>query len=260
MRNEIEIVVITYNAPERLRLVLWGIAKQETDRKFRVRVVNDGGGNEVESVVDSFRRLIPVAYYLLRPRTRRRRLSMARNFGVEKAHANGRVGRVLCLDGDCIPGPNVVEQHVGFGDQPVIACGVRHRIHERVADCLTQSDITSLESSAYSNDDRYRDTPEWRRARLRKVRRMESPGAAFPHLCHGFQASYPVREFRRVGGFCPQLQFRQDQDLAQRLVAAGCTTILLPDSVCYHLDHPMDRTDPDRRKSDALYRSRWGSE
>lgn len=255
----LEVVVITYNQPKWLRFVLLGLVHQQTDHPFRVRVVNDGGGNAAADVVAEFQQMLPVGYYYLSPKTPQRRLSQARNLGVEKAFENGKAERVLCLDGDCVPGPAVVAEHARFGASKVVACGVRHRIYPHVADCLTEADVRTLDRRTYAEDDRFLTEPAWRRKRLPDVKRMQQTGAALPMLCHGFQASYPVREFRDVGGFCRKLPFRQDQDLACKLVDAGCTTILLPKAVCYHFDHPLDPNDPYRREVDAEFRARWGS-
>ena len=138
----------------------------------------------------------------------------------------------------------------------MIACGVRYRIPEEIAKTLRVTDFDRIPELSNGIDDRYTTTLPWKQKRLADVKKMESSGASFPHLCHGFQTSYPLAEFYEVGMFDSSLKFREDQDTASKLVAIGCTTIMLPNSICYHLDHPVDPRE--RRESTVIYESRWG--
>ena len=247
----IEVVVPTYKAASALRLVLEGLARQ-TYREFCVRVVCDGGDPELEKIVNEYEERIAVNFYYLPPRTQERRLSEAKNLGVQATESK----RVLILDGDCIPGPSVVAAHAPYADKQIIACGVRYRITADVAATLTIVDFDRLLELSNRVDDRYLKTPAWRAKRFPDVKQMETGKTALPHLCHGFQVSYPISDFNAVRGFDPAFKFRQDQDVAQKLVERGCTTILLPNAVCYHLDHPM-RDEQLRQRSTELYQHKW---
>jgi len=252
-----DVIVLTYKGVDSLRLVLEGLTRQ-TCKDFLVRVVNDGGDRATKDVVDEFRDTLTIAHYYLEPMTTDRRLSAARNLGAEKSRLNSKPSRILFMDGDCIPSPEVVKLHKRYAGASVIVCGVRHRIRKDVAAKLTTADVPSLGNLTYSIDDRFLLKPKWRAERYPKVVRMMRGGAHFPELCHGFQVSYPMQEFNSVGGYWTQLPFRQDQDIAQRLVQAGCSTLLEPKAICYHLDHAMGNPEV-REMSARLYAGRWGN-
>lgn len=255
------VVVLTYNNVKALRLVLWGLVHQTTEN-FVVHVICDGGPH---GIYEAFQKsgiwkVQKAGYSLLTPETTEIRRSAARNKGASDCitKAGGQITRFLFLDGDCIPGPRMVERHLLHLDRPVIVAGIRKRIQQKIARAMTMSDVEHLEDLAYATDDRFQTTPEWKKRRLTKVKRMMQPGVKYPELCHGFQVSYPADKFREVGGFCEELTHRNDQDLAQRVVRRGCTTLLDVEAVCYHLDHPARNDSAERAKADRIYRDRWG--
>lgn len=255
---ELKVVIPAYNNTRNLRLVLHGLTLQE-DKQFHVQVVCDGGPQEpMQAVVEEYKSYLSVDFLYVGPQTKERRLSLVRNTGASvKPHAE----RVLFLDSDCIPGRRVVALHKAYGCSRVIACGVRYRVAKEDVFKAAISTMGQLDIPPHSGqDDRYADHPrrsrEWQMRRLEQLAMMER-GVPMPHLCHSFQISYPYKVFVELGGFDKRFIYREDQDLANRAVAtSGCSTVILPDAVCYHLDHEVG--DPEgRHKMDMLFQKTW---
>lgn len=253
---DLKVVIPCYDNPHTLRLVLEGLKRQD-EGDFHVCVACDGGPAEtMRSAVEDYTSSLNIDFVYVGPETKQLRVGRVRNSG---AQAKPVAKRVLFLDSDCIPGPAVVSYHKQYGDSRLIACGVRYRIPEKSVPGLHLMDVPRLLELSNGQDDRYGEKPkrtaEWRANRLVELAKMER-GVPMPHLCHSFQVSYPYDVFSQLSGFDERFVYREDQDLANRAVAAGCATVILPESVCYHLDHKVGGMET-RHRIDLLFQEVW---
>jgi len=95
----------TYNRAALLRRVLRGCFEQ-TVPDYEVVVVNDGSTDETESVLEEAARIATVAFRYVSHRNRG--LARSRNVGLEMARGQ----RILFIDDDVLPTPNLVEEHL----------------------------------------------------------------------------------------------------------------------------------------------------
>lgn len=237
--SRLSIVMPIYARKERLRLALWGLL-QQTDRDFDLHIVNDGGDRGLREFVFEFGKDLDIHYHYLAPRSKKFRAAKARNLGIRHTDSE----RILCLDADVVPAPDIVTHHRKYGAAPVVVCGLRKRISSENVECLIYPGKISydlLDRNVTAEDDRYR-TDGWRAERAKLFRDMTAPGKKYPHLCHSFHISYPARELKSIGGFWEKMTGygREDQELAHRLCMVNCTTRLEEQAVVYHLDHPLD--------------------
>ena len=104
----IEVGIAIYKGTTNLRLILEGLTHQ-TFNDFKVRIVCDGGDYNLEKVVKEYQNRLNVFFYYFPPETTERRVPEAKNMTATKADRS--VKRVLIIDGDCVPAPNVVASH-----------------------------------------------------------------------------------------------------------------------------------------------------
>jgi len=233
------IVIPGYDDPHRLEFVLAGLIGQ-TDSDFEIHLVNDGGDTRLQ---DIFHQNFPRGHYTyMGPRSSRFRAGAARNLGAAVCEDNGRI---LFLDQDVVLQRDAVSIHKSYGNSPVIVCGVRRRI-EGVPRRLAE-----LSSWPQTGDDRFR-RDGWRSDRYPYALDMCRSGRFYPELCHGFQISYPAAAFRALGGFWDEMTISEDQELAMRAVRLGCSTILDPRAIGYHIEHPLRCGSDERAKMRLL--------
>ena len=119
----VDIIIPVYNQYERLKFVLEGFSRQETNYHFRIIIVDDGSTDELSY---NFKLLctFDIKYYKLQVNRGR---SYARNFGVKQSDAS----IIIFCDGDRIPDYRFVENHVNsLTGQKMINIGSPFEIYE----------------------------------------------------------------------------------------------------------------------------------
>ncbi len=227
-------VVTFFNRTASHRLVLEGFLRQ-IFKRFRLIVVSDGGKNYKDLILP-YTKSLDIQYYYLYKQKKSFRNGTAKNIGIY--HSVGK--QIVFSDGDCVPMPQMLRNAYRYWDKPVIAAGIRYRVGERKAEDI--ENFSEIKRHVSSGDDRFLKNPEWRKKRLPRIRRMQSPGAIFPDYCHGFLVSYPVEVLKTIGGFSRDFENirSQDAELAIRVCKSGPYTTILDKRIsCYHLDHKV---------------------
>lgn len=116
----VSVVVLTYARPDALALALRGLARQERPAD-EVIVTDDGSGPETRACVDREAPGFPSRLLFVTQPRRGPRMSAARNNGLAAAGGD----YVVFLDGDQIPGPGFVADHVAFARRGTFAQGSR---------------------------------------------------------------------------------------------------------------------------------------
>lgn len=128
MKN-ISVIIPTGGTPDedlRLQWVLEGLCVQEMPPNFAFEtiVVNDGGHEATQRVVESFAQRLDVQYLYHGPQSDEFRAAAARNLGAEHASAD----LLMFLDTDCVPQPLTVYRHferLHYCGQGCLVQGVR---------------------------------------------------------------------------------------------------------------------------------------
>jgi glycosyltransferase involved in cell wall biosynthesis len=110
-RPRVSVIVSTYNRPDALRAVLDGLNAQ-THGDFEVIIADDGSGKETRDMLQEIRERLPYPLIHIWQRDKGFRAAKARN----KAVAASRGEYLIFLDGDCIPFPNFIEEHLRLAE------------------------------------------------------------------------------------------------------------------------------------------------
>ncbi|HET8553586.1 MAG TPA: glycosyltransferase family 2 protein [Rhodanobacteraceae bacterium] len=105
----ISVVVITYNWPQALRMVLRGLARQK-DMPYEVIVTDDGSGEETRAVLREMAQDYPTRLVHLWQSDDGARMSRARNRGIAAARGD----YIVLMDGDMVPDWHFIADHRTF--------------------------------------------------------------------------------------------------------------------------------------------------
>jgi glycosyltransferase involved in cell wall biosynthesis len=96
--TSLSVIVSTYNWPEAVDAVLFGLSEQ-TDRDFEVVVADDGSGPETAAVVERWRDRVGIRLASVRQPDEGFRLARVKNLGALEARGD----YLVLIDGDAIP-------------------------------------------------------------------------------------------------------------------------------------------------------------
>lgn len=132
----ISVLVSTYNQPEWLEKVLWGLAVQ-TDRAFEVVVADDGSGSDTEAVL---RRAVDDLGVPLR-----HEWQAHTGFGkcaiLNRAIRAARGPYLVFVDGDCIPRRDVLAVHRALARPGRFLSGGAFRLPMPTSQAITREDV-----------------------------------------------------------------------------------------------------------------------
>ena len=253
--NSAAVIIPACKNPVHLSVVLYGYTRQ-TDPDFTIHVVNDGGMDELQGVVESYQDRLAIHYHYLEPKTEIFRAAAARNVGIRNTTAD----RLIFMDSDIVPYPNLIALHKSYGQKRIIVLGVRKHVNqggsqyieEHVDEFFRQAEEAPdaycdfLERYTWRDDDRYQyeNDLSFKVARHQKFMRANRPGVQIPGICFTHNMSVPTKETKRIGGFWEEFvgYGAEDEDLAARLCKLGCTTYADARIAGYHLWHEFHST------------------
>ena len=219
MTKTAAVLVSTYNRPKALNLVLGGLANQFL-APTQVIIADDGSSQTTKEVIDYWRSQgLPLEHCWHEDRGYRKTKIM--NEALRKVHAE------LCifLDGDCIPLPSFVSNHLEMAEPKSISAGPRILASKRFTQQLElRGDINRLVHWSFwiarrlkgdvnrINQLFYIPDGPWRRMQPRNW-----------GLVRGCNFSAPLIDVLAVDGFEEKLEGwgPDDSDLAVRLINYG---------------------------------------
>lgn len=138
MEPYISVIFTTYNSPEWLEKVFWGMAVQ-TLKDFEILVADDGSGEETREVVKRFQQDFPVPVkHVWHEDSGFRKCEILNKAIVESA------GKYLIFtDGDCVPRKDFVETHFSNSSGKHFLSGGAVRLPMDISKALTEYDIKS---------------------------------------------------------------------------------------------------------------------
>jgi glycosyltransferase involved in cell wall biosynthesis len=227
MTPTLSVIIPAYQDPYRLGFVLEALSRQQSS-DYQIMII-DGGEVQVKDLIAEFKSYMNLEYYPLPKPVQNP--SLTRNYGVVRAKAP----RILFLDQDCVPAPDVLAEHAQYKDESIIVVGFRTFVHQDSLCNLTLDDLYNDGRFHYAADMRY----DWffrRRGVQPNQRLIYFFGSVY--TCH---ASVPTALVRKVGGFDEAIDTwgSEDFELGTKLGRAGCFLILRPDLTVYHMDHPF---------------------
>ncbi len=237
MNMKASVIFTTYNHPKWLEKVLWGFSAQ-TEKDFEIIVADDGSGDETRQVIDDFVSQSGVAVKHI----------WHEDDGFQKCRILNRAivasesEYLIFTDGDCIPHPDFVRNHIELSRPGTFLSGGYFKLPLDVSRAITREDIQSGNATR----------PGW----LLKAGVAFTPKIAklFSHRIwgaildaititrptwNGHSASTWKQLIMDTNGFDERMQYGgQDREFGERLVNMG----VKPKQVryrcsCAHLDH-----------------------
>ena len=254
MPIEAALIVVTYQRPRHLRLVLESIAAQGgIDGQLELCVTDDGSTDETFQVVEEFRRLarFPVSFVTHPHLTFQ--AALCRNDGVRATSAP----YLLFLDGDCILPDDHIAIHLRCRKRGVAMVGDAARVDQATSEQVTSETIRRGEfMHLLTSSERRRLRKTELRFRLYNFIRHPTK----PYKLRSGNFGVWREDFERVNGFDENFQGwgGEDDDLGRRLRLAGVRLQAIVRSThSYHLWHPRDVTAPEKVKLAANTEYLW---
>jgi glycosyltransferase involved in cell wall biosynthesis len=247
------VIFTTYNHPEWLAKTLWGFSVQ-TYRDFEIIVADDGSGDETRQVVETLKSEIDIPI--------RHVWQADEGFQkcriLNKAILESRGEYLIFTDGDCIPHPDFVKNHVELAESRTLLSGGYFKLPREVSQAITRQDIVDGNSTR----------PGWLLKngvpfsfKLLKLCSNRFYGAILDKLTttratwNGHSSSTWRNLVLETNGFDERMQYGgQDREFGERLVNMGVKTKQVRYRCsCVHLDHDRGyATSESRQKNRAI--------
>ena len=123
MQKNISVIISTYNSPEWLKKVIWGYNTQ-TYRNFEMVIADDGSRQETIDMIDELRAEVfyPIIHVWHEDN------GFQKSQILNKAILACTTDYIMMSDGDCIPRPDFVEQHIKFREEGYFLSGGYHKL------------------------------------------------------------------------------------------------------------------------------------
>ena len=239
------VIFTTYNHPQWLEKTLWGFSAQSY-RDFEIVVADDGSGPETRAVVDSLRQQIDIPIQHVWQEDDGFQKCRILN----KAIVASRGEYLIFTDGDCIPHPDFVRNHVELAADNCLLSGGYFKLPLSVSRAITREDIVSGNCTR----------PGWLLShgvpftpKLTKLYSHRFWGAILDALTitratwNGHSSSTWKKHVLAVNGFDERMQYGgQDREFGERLVNLGLSTRQVRYRCsCVHLDHGRGYASPE---------------
>lgn len=241
----VSVVVSTYNSPDWIRLTLWGYAVQ-SHRDFEVLVADDGSAFETALAIRQVKQEtgLPIRHIWHEHRGFRKCAIL------NKAILAASGDYLVFTDGDCIPRPDFVEQHVRLAQRGCFVSSGTVRLPMTVSRAITIRDIL----------DRNVTEPSWLTARGLTAgtgRYRLALGRSLARLCdrmtttratfNGGNTSAWRDDILRVNGCDERMGYGgEDREVGERLNNLGIRGIQARhQAVSVHLEHGRGYVNPE---------------
>lgn len=238
------VIITTYNKPHELNLVLCGISQQKV-LPHEILVADDGSTSTTSDVIKKWSALIQAPLKHIWHEDLGNRKSII----CDLAASNAQGDYLIFLDGDSIPHPYWVSDHIEAAQANTVLCGRRVRLGEKIshkidANFIKSGKLFSLTGpvlSSFLHKDSKRYTLGIRLPKL--IARTLHPKE---RRLMGVNFSLPLTLYEQVGGYSninnkilPSLERRrEDAQLEIRLLTIGAKRFpLLNRAIVYHLYH-----------------------
>jgi glycosyltransferase involved in cell wall biosynthesis len=231
------VIFTTYNHPKWLEKTLWGFSVQSY-RDFEIIVADDGSGPETRSVIEALRPQVDIPIQHIWQEDDGFQKSKAMN----KAIMASKGEYLIFTDGDCIPHPDFVKNHVELAAENTFLSDGYFKLPLDVSRAISRQDF--LDGNATR--------PGWLlqhgvpfTPKISKLFSHPRMGAILDALTitratwNGHSSSTWKKHILATNGFDERMQYGgQDREFGERLVNMG----LKPRQVryrccCVHLDH-----------------------
>ncbi len=231
------VIFTTYNHPKWLEKTLWGFSAQ-TYRDFEIIVADDGSNEETRGVVESLKEQIDIPIRHIWQSDEGFQKCRILNKAIQASQGE----YLIFTDGDCIPHPDFVKNHVELSRDNTFLSGGYFKLPLDVSRNISRQDILNGNST----------NPRWLlqhgvpfTTKISKLYSHPFWGKVLDWLTitratwNGHSASTWKKHVLEVNGFDERMQYGgQDREFGERLVNLGLKTRQVRYRCsCVHLDH-----------------------
>ncbi len=231
------VIFTTYNHPKWLEKTLWGFSVQ-TYRDFEIIVADDGSGDETREVIERLQGEIDIPIRHLWQEDDGFQKCRILN----KAIVASRGEYLIFTDGDCIPHPDFVKNHVELAEPDTMLSGGYFKLPLEVSRAITRDDIERGDATR----------PGWLlrhgvpfTPKIAKLHSHPVFGAILDALTitratwNGHSSSTWKKHILATNGFDERMQYGgQDREFGERLMNMGIKAKQVRYRCsCVHLDH-----------------------
>jgi glycosyltransferase involved in cell wall biosynthesis len=233
----ISVLVTTYNHPEWLEKVLWGLSAQ-TDRGFEVVIADDGSGPDTRAVIDRLRPEVGVPVHHVWHEDRGFRKCAILNQAILAAKGE----YLVFIDGDCLPRRDFIAVHRGLARPGRFLSGGYLRLPIATARAIGREDVVSGRAFTAGWLHAHGAPWSWRLARLGVgpvlARGLDAVTTTKPSF-NGHSASVWRADAITVNGFEERMEHGGlDREFGERLEHAGVRGAQIRHrAIVIHLDH-----------------------
>ncbi len=245
MQKNISVIISTYNSVEWLKKVIWGYNTQ-TYRNFEMVIADDGSRQETFDLIEELKKEVffPIIHVWHEDN------GFQKSQILNKAILACTTDYIMMSDGDCIPRPDFVEQHIKFREEGYFLSGGYHKLPLQLSQNITKEDIYSGKSFDVSwlkkngMDSSFKNNKVSATGLKSTILNFLTPTTP---SWNGHNASGWKKDILAVNGFDERMQYGgQDRELGERLVNYGIKPKQIRYStVCLHLDHPRGYATPE---------------
>lgn len=238
MKKEISVIISTYNSPEWLQKVLWGYNTQNY-RNFELILADDGSKQPTFDLIEQMKKEVfyPIVHVWHEDNGFQK--SQILNKAIEACSTD----YILMSDGDCIPRPDFVEQHIKYREENHFLSGGYHKLPMNLSKMITKEDIYSnkcfdlfwLKKNGMKTS--FKNLKVYAKGWFSDILNFLTPTTP---SWNGHNSSGWKKDIIAINGFDERMQYGgQDRELGERLVNYGIKPKQIRYStVCLHLDHP----------------------
>lgn len=253
--NKVGVVITTYNSPLWLKNVLFGYEAQ-SHSNFVTIIADDGSGAPTKDVIDFF--------------VARGRLTIEHVWHEDKGFQkcqilNKAIAQTDCdylifTDGDCIPEPNFIAQHIALAQPGYFLSGGYVKLTTPVSQAITEADIKNgdvfniawLKSKGQPGSHKL-----WKLIKCAATKKFLNAVTPTKATWNGMNSSTWTKDIKACNGFNEDMQYGGlDRELGERLYNLGLKGKQVRYSIaCLHLDHPRSYDTPETWKKNYAIRN-----
>ncbi len=223
------LIIVTYNYPEALELILDSVLIQTT-LPSEVIIADDGSGPATKELIERYSKKFPVPLIHVWHEDKGWRKAIILN----KAIAQSKSDYIIQIDGDIFLHKDFVRDHLHFANKGYYLFGTRVHVKKSYVPAVLKKKKIHFHFFSRGIKNRFRRVRYLRIAEKRKDFDEISP------KLRGCNTSYWKADLIRVNGFNEQMfgWGIEDSELALRFHNVGLKAKrLVYSAVCYHLDH-----------------------
>ena len=254
--NDTSLIITTYNAKDRLGLVLDSVANLNPLPK-EIIIADDGSTEDTKELIESYASNFPRPIKHIWQEDKGFRAAMIRNKGIQAA----TTPYIILIDGDMILDSAFIVDHIRFARPNMCIGGSRTMLSPEVTQTMIES-YKNGDHSAYMTAFKHKNYKAYRCAVIAylayyastKDKHMYDNGSNRTRFL-GCNMSFYKADWEKIGGFNEAFvgHGSEDREFAARfLLAGGKMRRVRYAALAYHIYHPM-RSQHNQQKNYEIY-------